>query len=71
MLLIAEFAYNNAKNTSIGYMSFNLDFGFYTRASHKENVDPCSYSKSTNELANELKKLMTVYKENLQHTQEL
>ena len=70
-LPMAEFAYNNAKNTSTGYTSFELNCGFYPRASYKEDVDLRSQSKSADELATELRELMTICRENLQHAQEL
>ena len=44
LLPIAEFAYNNTKNTSSGYTSFELNCGFYPRVSYKEDVDPRSRS---------------------------
>ena len=30
LLLIAEFAYNNTKNASTGYMPFELNYGYYS-----------------------------------------
>ena len=39
--------------------------------SYKEKVDPRSQSKSADELAEELRKLMIVYRKNLHHAQEL
>ena len=37
---MAEFAYNNAKNASIGHTSFELNCDFYSRAFYKKDVDP-------------------------------
>ncbi len=68
---MAKFAYNNAKNASTSHTPFELNCGFYPRASYKENVDPRSQSKSVDELATERRELMAVCRENLQHTQEL
>ena len=68
---MAEFAYNNAKNTSIGYTPFKLKYGFYLKVSYKEDVDPCSRSKTADQLFNELQTLMSICRENLWHTQEL
>ena len=68
---MAEFAYNNAKNTSTGYTSFELNCGFYPRVSYKEDVDSHSKLKTTNQLATMLQILMSIYGKNLQHTQEL
>ena len=71
LLPLAEFAYNNAKNTSIGYTPFELNCGFQPRASYKEDVDPYSKSKTADQLATELHTLISVYRENLQYTQDL
>ncbi len=67
LLLIAEFAYNNAKNASPGHTSFELNYGYYPRVSFKEDIDPRSRSRSANELVKELKELMEVYCQNLFH----
>ncbi len=68
---MAEFAYNNAKNTSIGHTSFELNCSFHPRASYKKDVDLRSQSKSADKLATKLKELVAVCRENLQHAQEL
>ncbi len=70
-LPMAEFAYNNVKNASIDHMPFELNCGFHPRVSYKEDVDPRSQSKSADELATELRELMAVCIENLQHIQKL
>ena len=44
-LLIAEFAYNIAKNTRTGYTPFKLNCEFYPRVSYKEDINPRSRSK--------------------------
>ena len=64
---MAEFAYNNAKNTSTSHTSFELNCGYHPCVSYKENVDPCSKSKSVDDLANDLTELMIVCQENLHH----
>ncbi len=64
---MAEFAYNNAKNASTGYISFNFNCGYHPRVSFEKDVDPCSRSRSTNELVKELKELMEVCCQNLLH----
>ena len=64
---MAEFAYNNAKNVSTGHTLFELNCGFHSRVSYKKDVNPRSQSKAANELATELKDLMTVCRDNLQH----
>ncbi len=67
LLPMAEFAYNNAKNTSTGYTPFKLNCGYHPRVSFKEDVDPYSRSRSTNKLAEELRELMEVCCQNLLH----
>ena len=68
---MAEFAYNNAKYASTGYTPFELNCGYYSHISYKEDVDPCSRSKAADELTEELRNLIVAYRENLQHAQEL
>ncbi len=68
---MAELAYNNAKNASTDHTSFELNCGYHLRVSYKEDIDPCSQSKSANELATKLRELMIVCRENLQHAQKL
>ena len=68
---MAEFAYNNAKNTSTGHTLFELNYGFYLRMSYKEDVDPRSQSKLADELLAELRELMIVCRKNLYYAQEL
>ncbi len=60
LLPMAEFAYNNAKNASTGHTPFKLNCGYHPKISFEEDVDPHSRSRSANELADELKKLMEV-----------
>ncbi len=71
LLPIAEFAYNNAKNASIGHTPFELNIGYHPKVFFKEDVDPYSRSHSVNELAKELKMLIEVCCQNLLHAQEL
>ena len=68
---MAEFAYNNAKNVSISYTPFELNYGYYPRILYEEEVDSRSKSKSANKLLAKLRELMIVCRENLYHTQEL
>ena len=68
---MAKFAYNNAKNASTGHTPFELNCGYHPRVLYKEDLDLCSKSKAADELANELKDLMTSCRENLHHAQEL
>ena len=68
---MTEFAYNNSKNVSTGHTPFELNCGYHPRMSYGEKVDPCSQSKSADELSEELRELMVVCHENLHHAQEL
>ena len=71
LLLIAEFAYNNAKHASMGYTPFELNYRYHSHVLYKEKVDPRSRFKVANELTKELRNLMATCKKNLQHAQEL
>ena len=64
---MAEFTYNNAKNTSTGYTPFKLNYNYHPRMSYKEDVDSRSQSKLAGELLAELRELMIVCWENLHH----
>ena len=66
-LPMAEFAYNNAKNASIGHIPFKLNCGFYPRDSFKDVIDLCSRSRSANKLAKKLRELMDICQQNLLH----
>ena len=68
---MAEFAYNNAKNSSIDHTPFELNCGYYLCVSFEEDTDPRFQSKSADKLSAELRDLMTVYQENLHNAQEL
>ena len=68
---MAKFAYNNAKNVSTGHTPFELNYGYHPRMSYKDDVDPCSQSKTADKLSVELRKLMIVCCENLYYAQEL
>ena len=68
---MAEFAYNNAKNASTSYTPFKLNCGYHLQVLYKEDLDPCSQSRTAEELSSELQKLMTVCQQNLYHVQEL
>ena len=48
LLPIAKFAYNNAKNSNIGYISFKLNRGYPLCIFLKENTNFSSQSKSAN-----------------------
>ena len=62
---MAKFVYNNTKNASSGHMPFELNYGYHSRMSYKEDVNPRFKSKLANELSTKLRELMIVCKENL------
>ena len=67
LLLIVEFAYNNAKNASTDHTSFELHCGYHPRVFFKKDIDPHLKSRSTNKLAEELREMMEIYCQNLLH----
>ena len=71
LLLMVEFAYNNAKHASMEYTSFELNCKYHLYVSYKENVEPHSRSKVADELIEELRNLIAACRANLQHTHEL
>ncbi len=68
---MAEFAYNNAKTTSIGHTPFELNCNDHPRVSFEEDVNSHLRSRSANELAEELRELMEVCCQNLLHAEKL
>ncbi len=40
LLLIGEFAYNNAKNASTNHTPFKLNCDYHSQASYKEDIYP-------------------------------
>ena len=70
LLLIAEFAYNKAKNASTGYTPFELNCGYHPCVSYEKDINSCSKFKSADDLVSELRELMAVCRENLQHAQD-
>ena len=68
---MAEFAYNNAKYTSMGYTPFKHNCRYHQRVFYKEDINPRSRSKAADELIKKLRNLIAVCRENLQHIQEL
>ena len=71
LLPMAEFAYNNAKHTSIGYRTFEFNYGYHPRVFYEENIKPRFRLKVVDELIEKLRNLIVAYRENLQHAQEL
>ena len=68
---MAEFAYNNAKNISIGHTSFELNYNSYLWMLNKDEVNSHSKSKSADKLSIKLRELMIVCQENLYYVQNL
>ena len=68
---MAEFAYNNAKNTSIGYTSFKFNYEYYPCISYKKKVDRYFKFKAANKLTKKLRDLIGAYRKNLYHAQKL
>lgn len=60
-----EFAYNDTKITSIRYMLFELNYGYYPYISYKQNVNPYSRSKTANKLTRKLKNPMVICRKSL------
>lgn len=57
---MAKFAYNNAKNSSIGHTTSELNYGYQLSISYKKNVNSLFKSKSADELASELQEVITI-----------
>ena len=55
-----EFVYNNANNTNTGHIFFELNCGYYSQVFFEDNVNFCSKSYSTNELAKKLRELIDI-----------
>ena len=70
---MAEFAYNNTKNASTNYTSFELNCGYHPCVSYEEEeiLNPCSKSKTAEELSSKLQELMIICQQNLYHAQKL
>ena len=68
---MAEFTYNNAKNTSTGHTLFKLNYGSHLHVSFKKNTNFCSWLRTADKLSAELNRLMIVCKKNLHLAQKL
>ena len=66
---MAEFAYNNTKNMSTGYILFELNCGYHSWMLYKKDFNLYFQSKSADKLLAELRKLMFVHCKKLYHTQ--
>lgn len=71
LILIAKFAYNNAKNASNSHTPFELNYDYYSCIFYKKDNDSHFKSKVIDKLANKLKKLITLYRNNFYYAQEL
>ncbi len=71
LLPIAEFAYNNAKNTKTGHISFKLNCRFYPQVLFEKDVTFYSRSYSADKLADKLRELIETCYQNLPYIQEL
>ena len=70
-LLMAKFAYNNAKNASTGHMPFELNCSYHLRVFFEDDVSFFSRSRFANKLAKELRELIDICWQNLLNTQKL
>ena len=57
-LLMANFAYNNAKNASTNQTLFKLTFGYHISLLFKEDMNPHSKSRFADKLAKKLRDLI-------------
>ena len=62
---MAEFTYNNTKNTSTSHILFKLNYNYYLQVLLKKDVDLHSRYCFANKLAKELKKLIKICYQNL------
>ena len=56
-----KFVYNNAKNASIDYTSFEIYFEYFARVLFENKINFCLRSCFANKLAKKLKKLIKIY----------
>ena len=68
---IAEFAYNNAKNTNTSHTLFKLSYSYHSKVLFKEDINFYLRFCSIDKLAKKLKGLMKICCQNLLYTQEL
>lgn len=68
---MAKFVYNNAKNASIGHISFELNCSYYPRIFFEDEVNPCSRLRLADKQTKKLRKLIWIYQQNLLYTQKL
>ena len=58
---MAEFAYNNIKNTSINYISFKINYKYYFQVFYKKDLNSCFKSKWINKLLVKFWESIVVY----------
>lgn len=68
---MAEFTYNNSKNTSIGHILFKLSCEYYPQVFFKNEYNAHSKALSANRFAIELRKLMNICCQNFLYAQNL
>lgn len=71
LLLMAEFACNNAKNASTSHILFKHNCEYQLRVLFDNETNSCRKSHSANELAEELIQLIEICYQNLLHRQEM
>ena len=54
---MAEFIYNNAKNTSTSHILFKPNYGYHLKILSQDNTNSHSRSRSADKLAKKLRKL--------------
>ena len=64
LLPMTEFTHNNAKNASIGYTLFILNYGYYLKVLFKKNNNLYLKSRFADKLVKKLRELIKVYYQN-------
>lgn len=68
---MVEFINNNVNNTSIYYISFKLNYGYYSYISFMDKIDYCLKFCLAHKLTKEMKNLILIYQLNLLYTQKI
>ena len=68
---MAKVVYNNAKNTSTGYNSFEFNYGYHSKVFFEKDVNSHSRFCFADKLAKKLEKLIEVCYQNLLYAREL
>ncbi len=64
---MAEFAYNNGKNTSTSYTLFELNYGYHPKVLFEDETNSHLKSCLANKLAKKLRELIEICCQNLLH----